>query len=138
MSLALLSAGCGLGTANLRPADSALQRCDSGPHCVSSRNREARHAIEPIHYRGATDAARRQLLAVLATLPDIEVIETRDDYVYAQAVTRWMRFVDDLEFRFVPDTRLIELRSSSRIGYYDFQVNRRRLEEIRRRFAEAP
>lgn len=138
LCLALFSVGCGLGSAKLRPADGALWPCDSGPHCVSSRDREAGHAIEPLRYEGSPAAAHARLLDVLAQAPDIEVVEVRDDYVYAQAVTRWMRFVDDMEFHFVPDARQIELRSSSRIGYYDFQVNRERLEHIRRRFAELP
>jgi uncharacterized protein (DUF1499 family) len=131
-SLAL--AGCGLGRANLRPAGGALAACDSGPHCVSSSNHQPRHAIDPITFEGPLPAARERLLAVLRQMPRVEIIEVTADYVHAQATTRWMRYVDDLEFRLRGQT--IELRSSSRIGYYDFEVNRQRLEAIRRRFTD--
>ena len=80
------------------------------------------------------DFTRERLLAVLRQMPRVEIIEVTADYVHAQATTRWMRYVDDLEFRLRGQT--IELRSSSRIGYYDFEVNRQRLEDIRRRFTD--
>jgi uncharacterized protein (DUF1499 family) len=40
-----------------------------------------------------------------------------------------------LEFCIDNDLRIIHVRSSSRVGYYDFGVNRRRVERIRARFA---
>lgn len=46
-----------------------------------------------------------------------------------------MRYVDDVEFLLDPARSRIDVRSSSRIGYYDFQINRERIEDIRRRFA---
>ncbi|HEY6084419.1 MAG TPA: DUF1499 domain-containing protein [Nitrospira sp.] len=42
-----------------------------------------------------------------------------------------LRFVDDVEFLFDDDTKTIHFRSASRVGYGDFGVNRRRMEEIR-------
>lgn len=126
-------AGCGLGSTNLRPAGGELAACQSGPHCVSSGDREPRHAIAPIRFEGPLPAARERLLAVLRQTPRVKVVLATPDYIHAQATTRWMRYVDDLEFLLRGD--LIELRASSRIGYYDFEVNRRRLEDIRERFA---
>ncbi|MDI9554865.1 MAG: DUF1499 domain-containing protein, partial [Pseudomonadota bacterium] len=45
------------------------------------------------------------------------------------------RFVDDVEFLFDDAAKLIHVRSASRVGVYDFEVNRNRVEDIRRRFA---
>jgi uncharacterized protein (DUF1499 family) len=42
--------------------------------------------------------------------------------------------VDDVEFLLGDGTRTIHVRSVSRVGYSDFGVNRRRVEEIRTRF----
>jgi len=42
-----------------------------------------------------------------------------------------MRFVDDTEFMLDTENKLIHLRSASRLGYRDFNVNRERLESIR-------
>ncbi len=44
-----------------------------------------------------------------------------------------MRFVDDLEARLDIDAGLIHMRSASRTGYYDFNVNRKRVEQIRKK-----
>lgn len=44
------------------------------------------------------------------------------------------RFADDVEFFLDEGTSTIHMRSASRVGYSDFGVNRRRVEEIRTRF----
>ena len=43
------------------------------------------------------------------------------------------RFVDDVEILFDDATKSIHFRSAARTGYYDFGVNRRRMEEVRSR-----
>ena len=70
--------------------------------------------------------------------PGIEVVEQRPDYLYAQAQTRWLKFVDDLEFWVNPASGVIELRSASRIGRKDFGVNRQRVEAIRAAYLAQP
>jgi uncharacterized protein (DUF1499 family) len=42
--------------------------------------------------------------------------------------------VDDLEFRLIPEEHIIDVRSASRVGYWDLGANRRRVERIRERF----
>lgn len=42
-----------------------------------------------------------------------------------------MGFVDDVEFYFRPDGSTVEYRSASRIGEGDFDVNRKRIRDIR-------
>jgi len=44
-------------------------------------------------------------------------------------------FVDDVEFRFDRNTGCIHVRSASRLGISDLGVNRRRIEDIRRKFS---
>jgi uncharacterized protein (DUF1499 family) len=41
-----------------------------------------------------------------------------------------------MEFRIDPRNRIVHLRSASRIGYYDFGVNRRRTAALRQRFLQ--
>jgi len=45
-----------------------------------------------------------------------------------------MGFIDDVEFWQDPVAGVIQVRSASRLGQSDLGVNRRRIEEIRRRF----
>jgi uncharacterized protein (DUF1499 family) len=45
--------------------------------------------------------------------------------------------VDDLEFYFNPP-EMIQVRSASRTGYFDFGVNRQRMDTIRSQFLTTP
>ena len=84
-------------------------------------------------------AAMRRLAAVVAAMPGATVVTARDDYLYAQFESRWLRFVDDAEFALQPDAAggpgVIHVRSASRLGRRDFGVNRSRVEAIRARLA---
>jgi len=49
--------------------------------------------------------------------------------------TRFMKFVDDVEFWFDAGSGVIQVRSASRLGRNDFGVNRRRIEDLREKLA---
>jgi uncharacterized protein (DUF1499 family) len=88
-------------------------------------------AIEPLKVRGDPAAALAKLKATLAARPDVRIITDRPDYLHAEFETRWLRFVDDVEFWVDPAANQIQVRSASRIGRKDFGVNRARIESIR-------
>lgn len=111
--------------------DGHLAACPSSPNCVVSEDTDAGHQIAPISYQGSRDAARETLLKVLSVVPQAEVVKKRDDYVRVEFSTRIMGFVDDGEFYFPPDEKVIQVRSASRLGESDLGVNRRRIEQIR-------
>ncbi len=88
--------------------------------------------IDPLPWRqGGPAVSMQALVRVLQAKPGIRVIGQTPDYVYAQARTRWLGFVDDLEFWVHPGAGVIELRSASRLGREDFGANRARIESIR-------
>jgi uncharacterized protein (DUF1499 family) len=95
--------------------------------------------IKPLPLRNGSAANSLQALtAALRSMPGIKVVEQRPDYLYAEAETRWLRFVDDLEFWLNPARGVIELRSASRLGREDFGVNRQRIEAIRAAYLAQP
>lgn len=57
---------------------------------------------------------------------------TKDEpgHIHAEFRSALFGFVDDVTFIFDDNARLIHFRSASRTGYYDFGVNRKRMEEI--------
>jgi uncharacterized protein (DUF1499 family) len=63
----------------------------------------------------------------------VRILEADQENIRAEFRTL-LGFVDDVEFRFDRENGAILMRSASRVGYWDFGVNRRRLEEIRKRF----
>ncbi|PKO32632.1 MAG: DUF1499 domain-containing protein [Betaproteobacteria bacterium HGW-Betaproteobacteria-7] len=80
---------------------------------------------------GDASASLQTLQATLAAMPELTIIEQRPDYLRVEASTRWLRFVDDLEFWLNPQAGVIEVRSASRLGREDFGINRERMERIR-------
>lgn len=112
----------------------ALPPCPKAPHCVSSVDRDAGHAVEAFAFTGDPAAAWVRLKRAVSSLPRTTVAEEREGYLHAVCVSKLLRFKDDLEFRLDPAAGRIEVRSSSRIGYADMGVNRRRVERVRREF----
>ena len=52
------------------------------------------------------------------------------NYLHAECRSAVVGFVDDLEIHLRPGEHTLAVRSASRKGYYDFGVNRRRLEAL--------
>ena len=85
--------------------------------------------------RGDGPATIAQVKRIVESMGDATVIEARDDYLYVQFTTRWLKFVDDAEFWFDPSAQVVQVRSASRLGKSDLDVNRQRIEAIRARLA---
>lgn len=108
--------------------------CPGSPNCVSSLSDDPEHSVDPLRYEGSAEAARERLRRVLRGLPRVRLVTDEPRYLRAEFTSALFRFVDDVEFRIEEREPVIQVRSASRTGYYDFGVNRRRVEEIRRLF----
>ena len=108
-----------------------LTPCPDSPNCVVSQNGDQTHRIDPIGYQGDRKSVRASLLKVLSVVPRTTIIEQSDNYIRVEFTSRLLGFVDDGEFYFPADSKVIHLRSASRLGESDLGVNRRRLEQIR-------
>ena len=108
-----------------------LSACPESPNCVVSQNGDEDHSVAAIPYTSDRATAKETLLKVLSVVPRTEVIEQTDDYIHAESTSRIFKFVDDAEFYFPEDEKVIQVRSASRVGESDLGVNRRRIEQIR-------
>lgn len=106
-----------------------LRRCPESPNCVCSEGEIDGHAIEPLHFVGAADAAWARLIAVLEVTPNAHIITRENEYLRAEFITPLMRYVDDVEFRLA--SQVIHVRSASRVGRSDLGANRDRIEKLR-------
>jgi uncharacterized protein (DUF1499 family) len=137
--LGIVFGGCsgtlpeGLGIKNGR-----LAPCPQSPNCVCSQAADAQHQIAPFTYRGERSAALARLQTALATLPRTRVTTVSDVYLHATSASSLFGFVDDLEFFFPEGRKVIEVRSAARLGWSDFGVNRRRIENLRAAFTTPP
>jgi len=88
-----------------------LSPCPNSPNCVSSLSENKSHQVKRS-----------------------EIVTAENNYLHATFKSFLFRFVDDVEFSFDDEKKTIDVRSASRTGYSDFGQNRRRVEEIRKRF----
>ena len=93
--------------------------------------------IAPLQLPGAPPAeAIARIVAALQAMPGAAIVTRRDDYLYLRFTTRWLGYVDDVEF-WADGSGAVQLRSASRIGTGDLGVNRARIEQLRARLSRA-
>lgn len=125
------------GCAGVHPSNSVdgeriLASCSVLPNCVSSHDTDVLHRIAPLSFSDDPDAAFARLKLALSQREDVVVQEDLPGYLRVELHT--MLFVDDGEFLLDRAHKVIQVRSSSRLGISDLGKNRRRLEDIRRQF----
>lgn len=125
-----------------RPADLGVKNGNlkappSSPNAVSSQATGGYHRIVPLTYGGSQEQAMKALKAIIENTPNTRIVETKPDYLYAEYTSALMGFVDDVEFYFPANARIIHVRSASRLGHSDLGANRKRIEAIRARLVQA-
>jgi len=116
----------------LRPPDQrVIQPCPNTPNCVSSRAEDELHHVEPLPILESGPASWQRLKQVIRAAGG-ELVADDGRYLHAVFESRWLRFRDDFEAVLAEDR--IDLRSASRAGRSDFEVNRNRVERIRKRY----
>lgn len=130
-----------LGVINgrLKPPSSTPNSVSSQAYLYASHPQRHYADIEPLPLKnGDVTASFRALATVLQAMPGMALVEQRPDYLYVRSQTRWLKFVDDVEFWANPERGVIEARSASRLGREDFGVNRQRMETIRAAYLAHP
>ena len=119
-------------TKHVDAASRQLSPCPWWPKCVCSRDDASRLArVEPFVVPGDVSVYFERLRTLLAGTPRTVVVTATDEYLHAVCRTR-IGFPDDIEFRLLPEERVIHVRSASRLApFWDMGVNRRRIERLR-------
>lgn len=121
-------------TIKTKAKNDRLSPCPKSPNCVSSLSEDKSHYVEPLKFRGTPEEAREKLIAIIHSMKRAEIITAEIDYIHATFKSALFGFVDDVEFSFNDQRKVIDVKSASRTGYSDLGVNRKRVEEIRKRF----
>ncbi len=123
-------------TADIGLQEGKLLPCPDRPNCVSSQApTDPTHFVQPLAYSTSPEEAVERLREIVAAMPRAKLVEQRSGYLHFTVTSALFRFVDDVEFLAEDGTGKIQMRSKSRLGYSDLGVNRKRIEEIRSRFA---
>lgn len=116
---------------NLGVQSGILASCPPTPNCISSQSQDIEHYIKPLTYSGNPQQAFANLKQTVQNQERANLIGDTDNYFYAEFTSKWMGFVDDVEFYLNEDAGEIDVRSASRLGESDLGVNRQRIENIR-------
>ena len=118
--------------------DRRLAPCPSSPNCLSSQAEDPDHRVEPLEVSADTDRAWQLAVELVRQAPRAKIVEHQPQRGYLHATFRSsiFRFVDDLELLLDRSDEVIHVRSASRLGYYDFGANARRIEALRETFAK--
>ena len=138
-AIALVSSACqGTRPQNIGVNEGHLTSCPDSPNCISTRNSDALHKVEPFPIKGSAEASLAIIRSIVKDWPRTEVVVDKGRYLHVEFTSKLMRFVDDVEFFATEPGSEIEIRSASRIGRKDFGVNRERIESIRKMYLERP
>ena len=76
------------------------------------------------------DESFKELIDILKNTPRIKIINIKEDYLHALAISRVMKFIDDIEIKKSEEGNILKVKSKSRIGFYDLGVNKRRINTL--------
>jgi uncharacterized protein (DUF1499 family) len=116
---------------NLGVRNGKLAPCPNSPNCVSTQSPDPRHQIDPIPYTTSPAEAKATLVEIVRSMERTRIIRDDPTYIHAEFRTKGIGYVDDVEFSLDQEAGVIHFRSSARLPYYDWGVNRKRMEEIR-------
>tara|TARA_Y100001978_G_scaffold199002_1_gene212472 strand:- start:1034 stop:1423 length:390 start_codon:yes stop_codon:yes gene_type:complete len=83
------------------------------------------------------DSPLERIKTIVKSTPRTEIIEMDGDYLHAEVTSKIMKYVDDLEISFSPESKKIIIRSESRVGEGDFGVNQKRVDNIISKYLES-
>ena len=72
-----------------------------------------------------------EIKTFIENTPRTEIVEIDGDYLHAEATSKWMKYVDDLEVSFLPESNILLIRSESRVGESDLGVNKKRVDLLK-------
>ncbi len=130
ISMCLMSCA-GNQPGNLGVTAAKLSPCPTSPNCVCSDCDSTKQQIDPFILAVPALQAWQAVREQITTLSRTRIISVSDHYLYAECRSAIFGFVDDLELHLRPEEGIIAVRSAARLGYYDFGINRKRIETLR-------
>ncbi|MCB1179366.1 MAG: DUF1499 domain-containing protein [Leptospiraceae bacterium] len=117
--------------------DGELNYCPPTPNCASSQSWKFNplHKISSYKYKEPKEESYQKLLNKFNSMENVKVMEAQENkYLRVYYFTKVFRFPDKVEFLWEEKEPLIQIRSASVFGIFDFFHNRVRLELIRKEF----
>jgi len=117
--------------------DGKLSSCGYAWNCAITQEVDGKKPnAQPIYYSGSRKEALDLLKETILSFNRVNIIIEASNYLHVEFTTKRFNFVDDVEFFFPANEKVIHMRSASRKGWYDFGVNKKRVHAIAQRFKE--
>ena len=97
-----------------------LKPCVEIAHCVREEW-EVKNIEEPFE----------EIKTFIEYTPRTKIVEIDGNYLHAEATSKWMKYVDDLEVSYLPESNILLIRSESRVGDSDLGVNQKRVDLLK-------
>lgn len=107
-----------------------LKPCPASPNCVSTQTDQTDKKRDPIAYTGSLADAKTRLMAVVDAMPRTRLKEEAGNYLHYTFKTWPIPFIDDVEFLFDDEAKVIHYRSASRVGHSDLGANGKRMARV--------
>ncbi|MFI8621935.1 DUF1499 domain-containing protein [Marinomonas sp. NPDC078689] len=106
--------------------------CPTTPNCVSSQaeKSDAAHYIAPMIYHGSRKDTQLNIESYFLNQGNAQIVASELGYVHIEVKSSWFGYIDDVEFYLPEADSVIHVRSGSRVGYSDLDVNRQRIEKL--------
>ena len=129
--------GCsGNPTERQHSESSGFLDCPDTPNCVSSLAKNPKYQVEPFKLKKDPTTSWDIVRKMVGSLPRTKIVTADNNNIHAECRSMIFRFVDDLTLHLTPSNGIIHIRSASRIGYSDLGVNRRRVENLRKKLKQ--
>jgi len=117
-------------------ASGRLRACSDKPNCVCSEfPKQLGHYVEPLELPPVPRGRAWQLLKGAIEDCGGRIVTDEKPYLAATFSSPLFGFVDDFECRLDEAGQIIQVRSSSRVGYSDLGKNRQRVAAVSKAFA---
>ena len=100
-------------------------------HIELSKCIEIEHCVREEWEVDSIEQPFKEVKEIIENTPRSVIVELDGDYLHAEVTSKWMKYVDDLEVSFVPESRKLLVRSESRVGESDLGVNQKRVDLLK-------
>ncbi len=114
--ISLLILTFNFSSVNAMPTTNSLADCVVVTHCV-----RVDWNVDDV------DSSFDKAKEIIKNTKRTKIVEESENYIHAEATSRIMRYVDDLEIMSNPNESILQIRSESRLGIGDMGVNRKRV-----------
>lgn len=119
---------------NLGVINGKLSPMPNKPNAVSSQSSDSEKYVDPLDFKGNLEDSKKIITAIVNDYNGANIKKNDTNYIYAVFTTGKMKFHDDVEFYFDEKNKKIHFRSSSRVGYSDMGMNRKRYDELKENY----